>query len=182
MKELSLHILDITQNSISAGAKLVKLSIIENPDKNLLEIIIEDNGKGISAEKLPVITNPFITSRTTRKVGLGLPLFKAAAEGCNGRFEIQSTINVGTKVYASFEYDNIDRVPLGNMPDTVITMLMSFGDAELVYVHRYNDNEFVFDTREIKSVLQENSLMNDPDILNWIKGYVAEGLNELMEA
>lgn len=181
MKELALHILDITQNSIRAGATVVDLIINEAVNDNLLEIIIEDNGKGIPADKLPDITNPFVTSRTTRKVGLGLSLFKAAAEGCGGRFDIQSQINVGTKVYASFEYNNIDRVPLGNMPDTVITMLMSFGEAELVYVHRYNGKTFQFDTREIKEILGEDSLMNDPDILNWIKGYVDEGLEEIKE-
>ncbi|MEG0377930.1 MAG: ATP-binding protein [Eubacterium sp.] len=181
MKELSLHILDITQNSISAGAKLVTLTINEDLRKNLLEITIEDNGRGIPAEKLSVITDPFVTTRKTRKVGLGLSLFKAAAEGCRGHFEIQSIVDVGTKVYASFEHNNIDRVPLGNMPDTVMTMLLSFGDAELVYIHRYNSREFVFDTREIKEVLEESSLLNDPDILNWIKGYVAEGIQEIME-
>lgn len=181
MKELALHILDITQNSIRAGAKMVKLTIDEAVNDNLLEIIIEDNGKGIPADKLPDITNPFVTSRTTRKVGLGLSLFKAAAEGCGGRFEIQSEVNVGTKVYASFEYNNIDRVPIGNMPDTVITMLMSFGEAELVYVQKYNGKTFLFDTREIKEILGEDSLMNDPEILTWIKGYVDEGLEEIKE-
>ncbi|MEG0379622.1 MAG: sensor histidine kinase, partial [Eubacterium sp.] len=92
---------------------MVKLTINEAVNDNLLEIIIEDDGKGIPADKLPNITNPFVTSRTTRKVGLGLSLFKAAAEGCGGRFEIQSEVNVGTKVYASFEYNNIDREPIG---------------------------------------------------------------------
>ena len=181
MKELSLHILDITQNSIRAGASLVKLTINENVDGNLLEIIIEDNGKGIPADKLPNIPDPFVTTRTTRRVGLGLSLFKDAAEGCDGRFEIQSEENVGTRVYASFAYDHIDRMPLGNMPDSVITMLMSFGEAELVYVQRYNEREFVFDSREIKEILGEDSLMNDPDVLNWIRGYVEEGLEEITE-
>lgn len=181
MKELSLHILDITQNSIRAEADLVKLTINENVNANQLEIIIEDNGKGIPADKLPEITNPFVTTRTTRRVGLGLSLFKDAAEGCGGRFEIESEVNVGTRVYASFEYDHIDRMPLGNMPDTVITMLMSFGEAELVYVQRYNGREFVFDSREIKAILGEDSLMGDPDILNWIRGYVEEGLEEITE-
>lgn len=181
MKELALHILDITQNSVRANARIIHLTIDEAVADNRLTITIEDDGDGIPAEKLPEITNPFVTSRTTRKVGLGLSLFKSAAEGCGGSFEITSELGRGTRVSASFEYDNIDRMPLGNMPDTVITMLMSFGEAELVYTHRYNGKTFAFDSREIKEILQEDSLLGDPDILNWIRGYVEEGLGEIME-
>ncbi len=181
MKELALHILDITQNSVRANARVIRLTIDEAVRENKLTIIIEDDGDGIPKEKLPDITNPFVTTRTTRKVGLGLSLFKSAAEGCGGSFDIQSEVGKGTRVSASFEYNNIDRMPLGNMPDTVITMLMSFGNAELVYEHRYNDRVFSFDSREIKEILQEESLMGDPDILNWIRGYVEEGLEEIME-
>ncbi|MDO4287950.1 MAG: ATP-binding protein [Eubacterium sp.] len=181
MKELALHILDITQNSVRAGARVIRLTIDEAVLENRLTITVEDDGSGIPPEILPEITNPFVTSRTTRRVGLGLPLFKSAAEGCGGSFDIQSEVGVGTRVSASFEYDNIDRMPLGNMPDTVITMLMSFGEAELVYLHRYNQKTFAFDSREIKEILQEDSLLGDPDILNWIRGYVEEGLGEIME-
>ena len=98
MKELSLHILDITQNSIRAQAQLVKLVIVESPANNQLTIIIEDDGCGIPADRLLHITDPFVTTRTTRRVGLGLSLFKAAAEACGGYFEISSTVGVGTKV------------------------------------------------------------------------------------
>ncbi len=181
MKELSLHILDITQNSIRAGATLVTLTIHEDILANVLEIIVEDNGKGISKEMLPEITNPFVTTRTTRKIGLGLSLFKEAAETCGGHFEIQSEEGRGTRVFASFEHNHIDRVPLGDMPQTVVTMLLSFNGAELVYHHCYNGYTFTFDTREIRSVLGEEIALNDPDILNWIREYVQDGLKEIME-
>ena len=181
MKEISLHIMDIVQNSITANAKLIEISLVIDRKKDVISITIKDNGKGMSKEMLANVTSPFVTTRTTRRVGLGLSLFKDAAEGCDGRFEIQSEENVGTRVYASFAYDHIDRMPLGNMPDSVITMLMSFGEAELVYVQRYNEREFVFDSREVKEILGEDSLMNDPDVLNWIRGYVEEGLEEITE-
>ncbi len=180
MKELSLHILDITQNSIRAQAKLVELSIIESTVKNELTIVITDDGCGIPADRLENITDPFVTTRTTRKVGLGLSLFKAAAEASGGYFEISSTPGVGTKVVASFERDHIDRAPLGNMADTVLTMVMSFGVADLKYDHNYNNQLFVFNTREIKETLEVKSL-NEPEILNWIREFVSEGLKEIQE-
>ena len=180
MKELSLHILDITQNSIRAQAQLVKLVIVESPANNQLTIIIEDDGCGIPADRLQHITDPFVTTRTTRRVGLGLSLFKAAAEACGGYFEISSTVGVGTKVTGSFMRDHIDRAPLGNMADTVLAMVMSFGETDLYYEHDYNNQIFVFNTREIKETLEVESL-NEPEILNWIREFVAEGLEEIME-
>jgi hypothetical protein len=180
MKELSLHILDITQNSIRAQAQLVNLVIVESLANNELTITIEDNGCGIPADMLHHITDPFVTTRTTRKVGLGLSLFKAAAEACGGYFEISSTPGIGTKVVASFRRDHIDRVPLGNMADTILTMVMSFGETDLNYEHNFNNQLFVFNTREIKETLEVESL-NEPEILNWIRESVAEGLEEIME-
>ena len=180
MKELSLHISDITQNSIRAQAKLVKLVIIESLANNELTIIIEDDGCGIPADRLHNITDPFVTTRTTRKVGLGLSLFKAAAEACGGYFEISSTPGVGTKVVGNFMRDHIDRAPLGNMADTILTMVMSFGETDLNYQHDCNNRLFVFNTREIKETLEVESL-NEPEILNWIREFVSEGLEEIME-
>lgn len=181
MKELSLHILDITQNSIRAGAALVELCIVEDTLEDLLSITISDDGCGIPKDRLADITNPFVTSRTTRKVGLGLPLFKAAAEGCDGRFTIRSEEGVGTTVEAVFKRSHIDRAPLGNMADTVMTMLLSFNHAELLYIHHYNGRTFEFDTRQIKAILEAEDLLTDPEVLGWIRGYVAEGLEGIME-
>jgi hypothetical protein len=180
MKELSLHILDITQNSIRAKATLVSLTIIESSIENSISIVIEDNGIGISSEKLKNITDPFVTSRTTRKVGLGLALFRAAAETCGGSFEITSQLGVGTKVVALFKRDHIDRAPLGNMADTIVTMVMSFGVADLMYKHYYNDQTFAFDTHEIKETLEVENI-NDPEILQWIREVIIDGLEEIME-
>lgn len=180
MKELSLHLLDITQNSVRAEASLIKVSIVESIPENLLTFEIEDNGKGIPNEMLKGITDPFVTSRSTRRVGLGLSMFEAAARQCGGSFDIQSQVGVGTRVFASFIHDHIDRVPLGNMADTIVTMVMSFGVVDLLYEHTYNQKVYIFDTREIKEVLEVESL-NEVEILAWIRENVAEGLEEIME-
>ncbi len=180
MKELSLHILDITQNSVLAQATLVSLFICESDRENTLSIAIDDNGTGVSKDQQEAILDPFVTSRTTRKVGLGLPLFKAAAEQCQGSFKIESELGVGTKIMAVFEKDHIDRVPLGNMADTIMTMVMSFGAVDLFYEHSYNEKSFTFDTREVKEVLECDSL-NEAEILAWIRATINEELETIME-
>ncbi|MEC9489314.1 MAG: ATP-binding protein [Halanaerobiales bacterium] len=179
MRELSLHILDIIENSRKAEADLIKIKIEEKIEANLLKIVIEDNGSGISQEKLNQITDPFITSRTTREVGLGLPLFKAAAESCGGRFEVDSQIDKGTRVTAEFEYDHIDRAPLGDMTTTISNFIAANGDqVDLVYQHQYQKNSFKFDSREIKAELEDLSIQSR-QIISWIREYIGENLAEI---
>lgn len=179
MRELSLHILDIIENSRRAEADLIKVTIEEKIDANLLKISIEDNGSGISQEKLNEITDPFITSRTTRDVGLGLSLFKAAAESCAGNFKIDSEINKGTKVKTEFQYDHIDRAPLGDMITTISNFVAANGDqVDIVYQHQYQDNSFKFDSREIKTELEDLSIQSG-QIIPWIREYIGENLAEI---
>ena len=116
MRELSLNILDIVENSVRAGATLIKVSVIAKD--GFLTIEIADDGKGMSEEFLRSVTDPFTTTRTTRKVGMGIPLFKMAAETANGSFDIKSKLGAGTTVTAKFEIDNVDRAPLGNLAET----------------------------------------------------------------
>jgi anti-sigma regulatory factor (Ser/Thr protein kinase) len=181
MKELSLHIIDIAQNSVRAGASEVQLSIVENIPENRLLITIEDNGKGMNKETLEKVMDPFYTSRTTRKVGLGLSLFRQAALACNGDFSVTSEENKFTIVNAEFKYDHIDRVPLGNMADTIATMIMSFGDTRLIYRHIINAKTFTFDTKEIKEVLGEEVPLASTEVVQWIREFILEGLEEIME-
>lgn len=178
MRELSMHILDIGQNSISANAKNIKIIIDEDIKNDRLYIIIEDDGKGMDAEELKRVTDPFYTSRSTRRVGLGIPLFKASAEACDGCFAITSLKGKGTCVRATFEYSHIDRAPLGNIIDTIISMVISDINVDILYIHKKNEKEFVFDTKEIKSVLGEIPI-NNLDVIKWIKNNIKEGLNSL---
>jgi hypothetical protein len=178
MKELSLHILDIAQNSVTANANLIEIKITENSldDKMTIEII--DNGKGIPNEILKEVTSPFVTSRTNRKVGLGISLFKAAAEMCDGKFEIESTVNKGTKVKAEFKLTHIDRAPLGDMSETIVSLVSANPNIDFNYYYKIDERIFTFDTKAIKRII-EGIPINNIDILIWIKEYIQQGIMEV---
>lgn len=178
MKELSLHILDIVQNSVAAGARLIMLDLIEDVNTDLLEFSIKDDGCGMTEETLKKVTDPFTTGRTTRRVGLGIPLLKAAAELTGGGLELTSEPGVGTTVTARFVYDSIDRQPLGNMAETMLGLITSYENIGFVYYHRVNEKEFTLDTREIKGILGEVSL-NEPEVVLWLSGFLNENETEL---
>ncbi|MDP3387058.1 MAG: ATP-binding protein [Eubacteriales bacterium] len=178
MKELSLHILDIVQNSIKADASLIEIEVNEHIASDMLSISIKDNGNGMDEETLQKVIDPFFTTRTVRNVGLGIPLLKIAAERCNGSFMINSKIHEGTEVKAIFGYSHIDRAPLGRMGDTMMVLLNNSEKFEIFYKHIYNGSEFVFDTKEIKNILDDVDI-SSPDILLWIKDYIRENIDDL---
>lgn len=176
MRELALNILDITENSVKAGAKLVEISIIA--EGNLLTISIKDDGCGMDYEFLKKVTDPFTTTRTTRKVGMGVPLFKMAAEMAGGTFSIESTKNVGTKVIATFQIDNIDREPLGNMADTMVTLLSDDYATEYLLTVSVDGNQFSLDTRELKEQLGGISI-TEPQVLSFVREMINENIKEI---
>ena len=178
MKELSLHILDIAKNSVKAQATLIEIYVTEDESKNLLTIEIKDNGCGMSEEFLKTVKDPFSTTRTTRKVGMGISLFEAAAVQCGGKLDITSEVDVGTTLTTTFELDNIDRAPIGDMAGTMQTLISGSPAIEFIYRHEKNSKVFVLDTRELKQVLGEVPL-DTPEVLLWIEGYVNEGLGEI---
>jgi anti-sigma regulatory factor (Ser/Thr protein kinase) len=180
MKELSLHILDIATNSIDAGSSLIKISVLEKTLEDSLKIIIEDDGRGIKKEKIKEIQNPFYTTRKVRNVGLGLPFLKLAAERCDGEFKIESKENIGTKVCAKFKRSHIDRAPLGKIEETILTLLNFSENFDLIYVHELNNHRFLFDTREIKEILETKDI-KEPKVLIWLRGFIKENLEELMK-
>lgn len=178
MKEISLHILDIIQNSITAGASLIRISIrISNP-KDTMTVEIEDNGCGMDSETARRVQSPFVTSRTTRKVGLGIPMFKESALRTGGSFSLSSEKGKGTVVSASYGLSNIDRAPLGDITGVVYTMVISNPGLDFLFEYSVDDNHFAFDTRELRTVLGEVPL-NTPDVAIWIKDYLNEGMKEL---
>ena len=187
MKELSLHILDLAQNSISAGASLLEIIVDEDLVGDKLTIEIKDNGHGMDKELLEKVFDPFVTTRTSRKVGLGIPLMKAACQRCEGDLTIVSEKNVGTHLNATLKHSHIDRAPLGNMPQTIVSLVMScshtdedsYAAIDLVYTHIYNKEEFVFDTREVRKVLGDDVPMSEPDILTWISEFIKDGLSNI---
>ena len=180
MQELSLNILDIAQNSISAGASLIEITTQASGDEGrILTITIKDNGRGMSRRALAQVENPFFTSRTTRKVGLGVPLFKQAAEMTGGSFTIESDEGVGTTVKAVFDTGNIDFTPLGDVADTVGILIQMNADIDFVYTVRSAGGEFICDTRDLKQVM-EGEPLTDIAVVQWIKEYIDENQLEIL--
>ena len=174
MKELSLHILDIAKNSVKAGASKIEITVSISECDDRLEIIISDNGCGMSKEFLARVRDPFTTTRTTRKAGLGIPLFEAAALQSGGDFDIESEEGVGTVVRAGFGYSNIDRAPLGSMSETMEVLISGSPEIRFLYNFIKNGEEFHFDTEEIKTQLGDIPL-STPEVLSWIGEYIEEG-------
>jgi anti-sigma regulatory factor (Ser/Thr protein kinase) len=173
MTEISLNILDVAENSTKAGAALVTITVDADFEADQLTVSIEDNGCGMTPEQVERVTDPFFTSRTTRKVGLGVPFFKYAAESTGGSFQIESTIGVGTTVTATFTLSHIDRMPLGDINSTIHTLVVYHPDTDFVYHYRYNGKSFTMDTREFKEILGGISF-DTPEI----SAYILEFLNE----
>lgn len=178
MRELSLHLLDIVENSVSAKSKNITIEVGEDFPKDKLWMSVTDDGSGMDPEMVKKIQDPFVTSRTTRKVGLGIPLLKAAAEACNGFFEIQSTPGVGTKVYVDFQHSHIDRMPLGNITDTLATLVLGSPDVHWQFRYIMNDKLFEFDDTPIKQELEGISF-TEPAVISFIRSYIAEGIEEI---
>ena len=153
MVELSLHILDIAENSLNAGANNIEILIEEDLKKDLLTIEIIDDGAGMDKEMIEKIKDPFVTSRKTRRVGLGIPLLKDAAELVNGKLVMESNKNIGTKLKATFQHSHIDRQPIGNMKDTLVALIIGNPEVDFKYVHKHNGHTFEFNTREMKQDL-----------------------------
>ncbi len=173
MRELSLNILDIAQNSISAGASLITIEVSENTIDHTLLIGIYDNGKGMSEEQVKSVIDPFFTTRTTRKVGMGIPLFKMAAEQTGGRLEIKSEQGVGTEVKALFKTDSVDFTPLGDVPSTIQMLITMNTDRDFVYRLTVDEKEFVCDTRELKAILGDVPL-DAYEVSQWILEFIKE--------
>lgn len=173
MRELSLNILDIAQNSIAAGATLTEILVREDTRKNELLIGIYDNGKGMTEEQLQNVRDPFFTTRTTRKVGMGIPLFKMAAEQTGGNLQITSQVGVGTRVEALFKTDSIDFTPLGDMASTISAIVCMNEDKDFIYTRKVDGASFVFSSADIKNIL-DGVPLSEPSVINWVEGYIRE--------
>lgn len=181
MRELSLHLMDIAQNSISAGASLIQIRLSELRAGHSLRITIEDDGRGMSEEQVKQVTDPFYTTRTTRKVGLGVPLFKMAAEMTGGAFSIRSEEGKGTLLTADFDTAHLDMIPLGDMEQTILLLIHSNPDLDFVYARSLDGHEFVLDTRQLREILGDVPL-NNPDVTVWMREYLEENIQEVFSS
>lgn len=175
MKELSLHLLDIAQNSVAAGATTIRISVEEDSGKDRLSMAVEDNGKGMDAETIAKVTNPFFTTRTTRKVGLGIPLLKEAAGACNGSLEIQSQPGKGTVLTVDFQRSHIDRMPLGDLSGTFLTLLIGEPGIDWIFEYQMDDEVFQFDSSPIIQELNGIPL-TDPTVLSFLRELLETGI------
>ncbi|MEG1910094.1 MAG: ATP-binding protein [Bacteroidales bacterium] len=178
MKDIALHVLDLVQNSVSANANLIEINIEEKPDQNLYILTIKDNGKGMSPELLAKVKDPYTTTRTTRKVGLGIPLLAQNAEMAGGSLEIKSTLGVGTQLCAKFQMDHIDRVPIGDIAGVIVMSVCMNPNLDFIYSHLTQKGEYIFDTREVKAVLEGVSI-NEIAIQKYLKELIEESLKEI---
>jgi anti-sigma regulatory factor (Ser/Thr protein kinase) len=176
MEDLSLHILDIVENSITAGATNICIKINEDTKKNLLLIEIRDDGKGMDEEMLKNALNPFYTTRRTRNVGLGIPFLADAARESGGDISIQSVKGEGTTITATFRHDHIDRKPLGDIAKTLSVLIVSNPDIDIIYEHKKNAAEYMLDTSEIKKEL-DGVPINAPGVIKAIENDLKEWFN-----
>lgn len=171
LPEISLHILDVAENSVRAGATLVRIEVLADTAENTLSVTIADNGCGMSEEQLAKVEDPFFTTRNTRKVGLGIPFFKQAALATGGSFSIRSKKGEGTVTKAVFVLDSIDRMPLGDMTATIHTLVTCHEEMDFYYRYDCDGRGFVLDTREMKEILG-NVPPGLPEVSGFIKEYL----------
>ena len=179
MNELSLNILDIAQNSIAAEATLVEIDVEEDDNSDRITISVKDNGRGMSEDFLKTVEDPFITTRTTRKIGLGISFLKEAAEITGGTIAINSVLGVGTTISANFVMSHIDRQPIGNLTETIITLVTLNTGIDFIIRYKVDENEFVFSTHEVKELLGDDTSLNSPPIVIFLTEYVSEHIQNL---
>lgn len=177
MTEISLNVLDIANNSIRANSSLIEIVIQIQRDLDTLKITISDNGCGMTEEQIRQVEDPFFTTRTTRKIGLGVPFFKMAAISTGGSFHIESTPGAGTTVTAVFRLSHIDRMPLGDMNSTIHTLITLNPHIDFLYSYLFDDKHFTLDTRVFREILNEVPF-NNPEVSAYIKEYLAENQSE----
>lgn len=173
MRELSMHILDLAQNSISADSCRIEIEVNANTHADKLTISIRDDGRGMQPEFLSKVRDPFVTTRKTRKVGLGIPMFTQAARACDGDVRIESVLGIGTTIIGTFKLQHIDRVPLGDIASTLITLIAANPGIRIRYIQRVDDKEFILDTNEVKAQL-DGVPINENSVLKWLSEYIKE--------
>ncbi len=178
MEDLSLHILDIAENSLAAGADRIEITIKEDIKEDILIIEVRDNGKGMEEELLKLVADPFFTTKTVRRVGLGIPLLKQAAEECEGSLTINSVKGKGTTITARFRLSHIDLKPVGDIGATIMTLVSANPDANLVLEYNKGGRIFRFDLAGFRSEL-EGIPLNLPQILRIIKDVINKGIKDL---
>jgi anti-sigma regulatory factor (Ser/Thr protein kinase) len=180
MKDISLHILDIAQNSISAGATIINIGVNEDVENDILVLQIDDNGKGMNPETVERVTDPYYTSRKTRKVGLGIPLLMHNARQAGGSFSVSSDPGKGTRITALFRLSHMDLPPRGDIAGVISLLSGANPGIDFIYRHSTGKAEYVFDTREVKDTLQDVPL-SEPAVIRYMKEMIDENIRDIAE-
>jgi K+-sensing histidine kinase KdpD len=178
LKDLSLHILDLVENAIAAKAKKIEISIQEDPEEDRLVIEIKDDGVGMDHEASQKAVDPFFTTRSSRRVGLGLSLMAQAAREAGGRLRIESELEKGTKVVTTFQYHHIDRKPLGDMMETMTTLLLGNPELEISYRHQKDGKSYELSSQMLRERFKNQSLTR-PEVIQWVRKHIREGLAQI---
>ncbi len=178
MKDLSLHILDIIENSVNAGAKNIEININENTVKDILTIRIKDDGKGMDKQLLNKVANPFVTTKINKKIGLGISLFKQAAESANGYLLIDSNDKKGTDIKATFQDSHIDRKPIGDVAETLISAILLAPETDFILKYKKDNSKFFIKTKDLKQQIGVDCL-TETNILKELKALITNKLKEL---
>ncbi len=180
MEDISLHILDIAENSVAAGSTLIRIGVIDRRVEDSFVVEIEDNGKGMPEELVAKALDPFFTSRTTRNVGLGLSLLAQAARETGGDISVKSTVGEGTIVRAWFRPAHIDMKPLGDIAETLAVLIAGNPDIDFSFTYDYDKDgsPFTFDTRDIRAEL-ENIPINAPEVISVLRNSLGSALNDI---
>jgi hypothetical protein len=181
MRELALHLLDLAENSVAAGADSINIRVEEDLPNDCLRLSVADDGRGMPPDLVARVTNPFVTSRTERKVGLGLPLLKAAAEACQGSLSLHSAPGLGTTVSAEFQRSHLDRMPLGDLAGTWLTLLIAQPHIHWRFEYCAGATAFIFDDQELKHELAGLPL-TDPAVLRFMRPLLEEGVARVHRA
>ena len=180
MKEISLHLLDIGENSIAAGARCIEMIVDEDVAGNRMRLCVQDDGRGMDRSTLGRVEDPFVTSRTTRVAGFGIPFLKEAAEACNGILRVNSEAGVGTCVEAEFEWDHIDRMPLGDLASTWLTLVITQPHIRWLFHYRVNGKCFSFDSQPVREMLGDIPL-TEPSVLGFIRRTLQDGIQSVQQ-
>lgn len=188
MREISLHLLDIAENSVAAEARNIHLQVHEDLAADRLWANVKDDGRGMSQELVAQVVDPFITSRTTRKVGLGIPLLKAAAEACAGELTIASTPGKGTDLQVAFQRSHIDRMPLGDLASSLLTLIVAYPEIHWQFDYRLTrlvagsieTLEFNFDDIPVKEALEGIPLC-EPEVLSALRQMLEDGVRQIQQ-
>ncbi len=179
LQDISQYILDIAENSLKADATRVDIAIEEDTGEKTIDFTVSDNGSGMEENQLLAVHDPFYTTRTERKVGLGIPFLKQAAEICGGRLEIRSEKGKGTTLQANFKSDCIDCPPLGDIAATLVTLVVGWPRRDFSFRYVVNKEAFAVSTEEIVGILEDRNLLATPETAQWLRRYVTENIKTL---